>query len=204
MAKITVDLEAFYGYGCGFQGYGSDDTIEIEVSDKELEALKGFGKDEITAEDVVEAIEGGDCTLESLHEQLSEKFYYMVEEYWLYEADNECLYDSLAEHMSQDISDGLYKPKASGDDEDCDDEDYDEDELECDDDLEEDDNEEYDCDDDDEYYDDDDEAERERHDLDAYFDWVQEHDHEFAAERVGLDLDACRDDEVCYTIRIDD
>ena len=26
------------------------------------------------------------------------------------------------------------------------------------------------------------------------------HDHTFAAERVGLDLDACRDDEVAYTI----
>ena len=26
------------------------------------------------------------------------------------------------------------------------------------------------------------------------------HDHTFVAERVGLDLDACRDDEVDYTI----
>ena len=38
--------------------------------------------------------------------------------------------------------------------------------------------------------------------LDEYYDWVKRHDHEFAAERVGLDLDACRDDEVDYTIHL--
>lgn len=36
-----------------------------------------------------------------------------------------------------------------------------------------------------------------------YYDWVCEHDHAFVAERVGLDLDACRDYEVEYTITID-
>lgn len=162
MAKITVDLEAFYGYSCGFQSHGSDETVEIEVSDNELAALKNFGKEQITTEDIVAAIESGDRTLESLHEQLSEKFYYMVEEYWLYEADNECLYECLADHIEQDINDGLYTPVMSENDEDEDED-----------------------------------------DLDAYFDWVKEHDHEFAAERVGLDLDACRDDEVNYTINLD-
>ena len=90
MATISVELDAFYGYSCGFQSHGSNETVEIEVSDNELEALKKFGKKEITAEDIVAAIEAGDTTLESLHEQLSDKFYYMVEEYWLYEAYNEC------------------------------------------------------------------------------------------------------------------
>lgn len=195
MAKITVDLEAFYGYSCGFQSHGSDETVEIEVSDNELAALKNLGKEQITTEDIVAAIESGDRTLESLHEQLSEKFYYMVEEYWLYEADNECLYECLADHIEQDINDGLYTPVMSENDED----DYDidvieEEELDNDDeDLEED---EYE---DDEDYDDD----EDNYDLDAYFDWVKEHDHEFAAERVGLDLDACRDDEVNYTINLD-
>ena len=195
MAKITVDLEAFYGYSCGFQSHGSDETVEIEVSDNELAALKNLGKEQITTEDIVAAIESGDRTLESLHEQLSEKFYYMVEEYWLYEADNECLYECLADHIEQDINDGLYTPVMSENDED----DYDidvieEEELDNDDeDLEE-----------DEYEDDEDyEDDEENYDLDAYFDWVKEHDHEFAAERVGLDLDACRDDEVNYTINLD-
>ena len=50
---------------------------------------------------------------------------------------------------------------------------------------------------------DEEEEEENDYDLDAYFDWVKEHDHEFAAERVGLDLDACRDDEVNYTITIE-
>ena len=195
MAKITVDLEAFYGYSCGFQSHGSDETVEIEVSDNELAALKNLGKEQITTEDIVAAIESGDRTLESLHEQLSEKFYYMVEEYWLYEADNECLYECLADHIEQDINDGLYTPVMSENEED----DYDIDLIEEEEpdndneDLEEDDYE------DDEDYDDD----EENYDLDAYFDWVKEHDHEFAAERVGLDLDACRDDEVNYTINLD-
>ena len=197
MAKISVELDAFYGYSCGFQSHGSNETVEIEVSDNELEALKKFGKKEITAEDIVAAIEGGDTTLESLHEQLSEKFYYMVEEYWLYEADNECLYECLADHIEQDISDGLYTPEVKeGDGFDChcwagDDEEESDDEDE---------NEETD----DEDYDDEEEEEEEEndYDLDAYFDWVKEHDHEFAAERVGLDLDACRDDEVNYTVSL--
>ena len=189
MAKITVDLEAFYGYGCGFQSHGSEETVEIEISDKELVALKKFGKKEITAEDIVGAIESGDTTLESLHEQLSEKFYYMVEEYWLYEAYNECLYECLAKHIEQDINDGLYTPTTSENDED----DYNIDEIEENEDCED---EEFE--DDEDYY----EEDEDNYDLDVYFDWVKEHDHDFAAERVGLDLYACRDDEVNYTISL--
>lgn len=189
MAKIIVDLEAFYGYSCGFQSHGSDETVEIKVSDNELAALKNFGKEQITTEDIVAAIESGDKTLESLHEQLSEKFYYMVEEYWLYEADNECLYECLADHIEQDINDGLYTPVMSENAED----DHDIDLIE-----------EEDLDNDDEDLEEDDyEDDEDNYDLDAYFDWVKEHDHEFAAERVGLDLDACRDDEVNYTINLD-
>ena len=182
MAKITVNLDAFYGYGCGFQSYGSNETIEVEISENEFDALKKLGKDKISVEDVVAAIESGDTTLQALHEQLENKFYYMVEEYWLYDADNECLYECLAEHIEQDISDGLYTPAASERDEERD--------------------EEEDCENDD-FEDEDDYDEETDYDLDAYYDWVQEHDHEFVAERVGLDLDACRDDEVNYTIHFD-
>ena len=193
MVKITVELEAFYGYSCGFQGHGSNETVELEVSDSELDALKKFGKKEITAEDIVAAIETGDTTLESLHEQLSEKFYYMVEEYWLYEADNECLDECLAEHIEQDMSEGIYPPVTYDEliewyetgDIDSDKLDFlagfDEGGYLYEDQIEE----KYD------------EFIRER-----YYDWVKEHDHEFAAERVGLDLDACRDDEVNYTISL--
>ena len=193
MAKITVELEAFYGYSCGFQSHGSNETVELEVSDSELDALKKFGKEQITAEDIVAAIESGDNTLNSLHEQLSEKFYYMVEEYWLYEADNECLDECLAEHIEQDMSEGIYPPVTYDEliewyetgDIDSDKLDFlagfDEGGYLYEDQIEE----KYD------------EFIRER-----YYDWVKEHDHEFAAERVGLDLDACRDDEVNYTISL--
>ena len=193
MAKITVELEAFYGYSCGFQGHGSNETLELEVSDSELDALKKFGKEQITAEDIVAAIESGDTTLQSLHEKLEEKFYYMVEEYWLYEADNECLDECLAEHIEQDMSEGIYPPVTYDEliewyetgDIDSDKLDFlagfDEGGYLYEDQIEE----KYD------------EFIRER-----YYDWVKEHDHEFAAERVGLDLDACRDDEVDYTISL--
>lgn len=193
MAKITVELEAFYGYSCGFQGHGSNETVELEVSDSELDVLKKFGKEQITAEDIVAAIESGDTTLQSLHEKLEEKFYYMVEEYWLYEADNECLDECLAEHIEQDMSEGIYPPVTYDEliewyetgDIDSDKLDFlagfDEGGYLYEDQIEE----KYD------------EFIRER-----YYDWVKEHDHEFAAERVGLDLDACRDDEVNYTISL--
>ena len=193
MAKITVELEAFYGYSCGFQSHGSNETVELEISDDELDALKKLGKEQNTAEDIVDAIESGDNTLNSLHEQLSEKFYYMVEEYWLYEADNDCLDECLAEHIEQDMSEGIYPPVTYDEliewyetgDIDSDKLDFlagfDEGGYLYEDQIEE----KYD------------EFIRER-----YYDWVKEHDHEFAAERVGLDLDACRDDEVNYTISL--
>ena len=194
MAKINVNLEAFYGYSCGCHGHGSEETIEMEVNEAEFEALQKLGTKEISCEAVVNAIENGKKELISLHERLEEKFYYMVEEYWLYEAYNEFLYECLERHMKQDISDGLYQPTDLEDDED---EDYYEDEDFDDDDNEDDDNEDDDNEDDEDDYDDDDE---ESYDLNEYYNWVKEHDHYFVAERVGLDLDACRDDEVDYII----
>ena len=196
MAKIKVDLSASYGYGCNGCGYGSEENIEIEANDTELEALRKIGTEKISCEDVVRTIENGDTTLQSLHEQLEEKYYYMVEEYWLYEADNECLYESLEEHVDQDIKNGLFIPGISlyyedfnhcnaDDEEDCEDEEYDDEE---------------DCED--EKYDDEENEEEDNYnyDLDEYYEWVKGHDHAFVAERVGLDLDACRDEDAEYTI----
>ncbi len=193
MAKINVELSASYGCNCMGFGYGSEETIDIEVSEQELEALRKLGSEEISCEAIVEAIESGDTTLQSLHEKLEEKFYYMVEEYWLYEADNECLEECLAEHIEQDISDGLYTPEAPEADEDAEDEE--EDKSKEDNEDEEEDDEDWD----EEVWD-----EEPEYDLDAYYDWVCEsgHDHDFVAERVGIDLDACREDEVNYRITI--
>ena len=200
MAKITVDLEAFYGYSCGFQSHGSDETVEIEVSDNELAALKNLGKEQITTEDIVAAIESGDTTLQSLHEQLEEKFYYMVEEYWLYEADNECLEEILSEAMENDLSEEIFTPSISVKEfiEAVKNEEIDFDGLEFGyfEDLED----NYDLDDEEDA-----QSVYNSYILNEYYDWVRgnDHDHEFVAERVGLDLDACRDDEVNYTINLD-
>ena len=200
MAKISVDLEAFYGYSCGFQSHGSDETVEIEVSDNELAALKNLGKEQITTEDIVAAIESGDRTLESLHEQLSEKFYYMVEEYWLYEADNECLEESLSEAMENDLSEEIFTPSISVKEfiEAVKNEEIDFDGLEFGyfEDLED----NYDLDDEEDA-----QSVYNSYILNEYYDWVRgnDHDHKFVAERVGLDLNACRDDEVNYTINLD-
>ena len=79
MAKINVNLEAFYGYSCGCHGHGSKETIEMEVNEVELEALQKLGTKEVSCEAVVNAIESGEKELISLHERLEEKFYYMVE-----------------------------------------------------------------------------------------------------------------------------
>jgi hypothetical protein len=193
MAKITVELKAFYGYSCGFQGRGSNETVELEVSDSELDALKKLGKEQIIAEDIVAAIESGDTTLQSLHEKLEEKFYYMVEEYWLYEADNECLSESLAAALEKDLNDGIYPPVSyselmswyeTGD--------IDDDKLDF---LVGFDESGY-------LYEDQVEEKYDEFIHEKYYDWVKEHDHAFVAERVGLDLDACREDEVNYKIML--
>ena len=180
MAKITVDLEAFYGYSCGFQGHGSNETLEFEISSDELAALKQIDEAEVSAEAVAQAIEDGDSTLEALHEKLSDAFYNMVEEYWLFEAYNEFLEDNLLRSLKEDVSNGLYEATFVEDDDD-------------------------DCEEDDEDYDEEDyEDEEPNYDQDEYYEWVKKHDHRFIAERVGLDLDACHDDEVSYTIRFEE
>lgn len=194
MTKITVKLEAFYGYGCGGCSHGSNEIIEVEISEKELDALKGIGEKEISTEDVVELIENGDTSLEPLHEKLEKAFYNMVDEYWLFEAYNEFLYESLYDSMQEDIKNGEYPPvsfeelvKLLEDEEDLDENDFlsDFDAEYCY-------NEDYLKETYNEYIN------------DKYYDWVREHDHEFIADRVGLDLDACRDDnEVNYIIMME-
>ena len=192
MAKIQVKLSAFYGYSHGGCSHGSEDTIEVEVNDQELAALRKLGSEEISCEAVVEAIENGDATIQSLHEKLEEKFYDMVEEYWLFEAYNEYLEDSLRESLEEDISEDVYTPTSFEDFVEIAKSgsidfvglnfgDFDDNEVDFE-------------------YEDDVEYRYDSYVLSNYYDWVCEHDYWFIAERVGLDLDACHDDEVDYTI----
>ena len=174
MTKIKVNLEAFYGYGHGCS-YGSKDTIELEISEQELETLQKFGTKEISCEEVVEAIENGETTLKPLHEKLEEKFYYMVEEYWLFEAYNEFLRENLEKYIEQDIEDKLYTPVLE-----------DEEDSEG-------------------IYDDDEDSEEcNRYDLNHYYEWIRLQGHDFAADRVGVDILAIREnEEVDYTIMLE-
>ena len=193
MAKIKVELRASYGCNCMGCGYGSKETVEIEVNEQELETLRKLGSEKISCKAVVEAIENGETVLQSLHEELEEKFYYMVEEYWLYEADNECLDECLAEHIEQDMSEGIYPPVTydeliewyeTGD--------IDSDKLDF---LAGFDEGGY-------LYEDQIEEKYDEFIREKYYDWGCEHDHEFVAKRIGLDLDDCHDEEVDYTITL--
>ena len=195
MTKIEVKLTADYGCSCCGHSYGGNDTIELEVSAEVLEALHRIGTTKVSREAVLEAINSGEDLLQALHEKIDEACFYMVEDYWLFEADNEFLQESLASSMDNDIDEGAFTPISpeefteemkSGSiefdglqfgyfDDIDDDFDYEDEEL-----LE------------DTYS---------QYILNDYYDWVCKHDHDFIAERVGLDIDACHDeDTIDYTI----
>ena len=123
--KITAELDAFYGYGCGGCSYGSDKTVEIKVSDKAASTLSALMQakeeadddaDGLSNEDIEAAIEAGHTELKPLDDDLSHRLWEMIAHYWVFEADNECLYDSLEEHFDQDVEDGLYVPVADEND----------------------------------------------------------------------------------------
>ena len=197
MAKIKVELNTSFGCDCMGCGYGSEETIEIEVNEQELEALRKLGTKEISCEAVVEAIENDETVLQSLHERIEEKFYYMVEEYWLYEADNECLEESLSEAMENDLNENIFTPSISIEEFIAavknDEIDFDGLQFGYFEDIEN----NYDLEDEEDI-----QTVYNSYILNEYYDWVcgNGHDHAFVAERVGLDLDACREDEVNYMI----
>ena len=198
MAQIEVKLKVFYGYDCMGQGYSHEKTQKIDINEQEFEALKKLGAKKVSCKSVVKAIKNGETVLKPLHDKLEDMFYYMDEEYWLYKAENRFLYESLEEHIEQDIKDGLYSPillikesfdchctfYADNEDED----DFKDEDFE--------DNEDYDNDEDFEG--------KKEYDLDDYYNWILEHrdDHAFVAERIGLNLEACREDKVNYTITL--
>jgi hypothetical protein len=209
MEKIQVSLGALYGYSCDGCSHSSNENIEVEIDDAQLEALRRIGKEKITCKDVAKAIKKGVTVLEALHKELEDKSYYMIEEYWLYEAYNEFLHESLTEAIIKDVRDGLYTPVKKEDEEetfDChcnipfyeDDADGEEEEENA---NTDDNQSNYDRLNDDDW--DEDEDDVDQWDLDDYYDWVcSDHDHAFVAERIGLNLEACRDDEVSYTIQL--
>ena len=197
MAKVNAELKADYGYSCCGYGYGSEETIELEITANELDTLQQIDANKVSRDSVVAAIDKGANALQDLHNKIDNACFYMVEDYWLFEADNEFLQESLTSSMEADLESGEFIPvsleefvtdlKSGGIDFeglrfgyfDEIDEDFDFDDEESLEDL----------------YND--------YILNIYYDWVCEHDHRFIAERVGLDIDACRDeDTIDYTILI--
>ena len=199
MAKIKVELNASFGCDCMGCGYGSEETIEIEVNEQELEALRKLGSEEISCEVVVEAIENGETALQSLHEYIEESFYYMVDEYWLYEADNECLEESLSEAIENDLSEDIFTPSLSVEEfiEAVKNKEIDFDGLQFGyfEDIED----NYDLEDEDDV-----QSLYNSYILNEYYDWLcdKDNDHAFVADRVGVDLDACHEDGVNYKIML--
>ena len=199
MAKIKVELNASFGCDCMGCGYGSEETIEIEVNEQELEALRKLGSEEISCEAVVEAIENGETALQSLHEHIEERFYYMVDEYWLYEADNECLEESLSEAIENDLSEDIFTPSLSVEEfiEAVKNKEIDFDGLQFGyfEDIED----NYDLEDEDDV-----QSLYNSYILNEYYDWLcdKDNDHAFVADRVGVDLDACHEDGVNYKIML--
>ena len=192
MAKIEVKLETHYGCNCVEQRYGSAEILEMEISEAELDSLRKIAGDKISRRDVVAAIDSGKTIMESLHDKIDDACYNMIEEYWLFEAYNECLEESLSEAMENDMSKEIFTPSISVKEfiEAVKNNEIDFEGLEfgCFEDIE-----------------DDAQSVYKSYILNEYYDWVRgkRHDHAFVAERVGLDLDACQDDEVNYTITID-
>ncbi len=199
MAKIKVELSASYGCNCMGFGYGSEETIDIEVSEQELASLQKLGSEEISCEAIVEAIENGETVLQSLHKKIEEKFYYMVEEYWLYEADNECLEESLSEAIENDLSEDIFTPSLSVEEfiEAVKNKEIDFDGLQFGyfEDIED----NYDLEDEDDV-----QSLYNSYILNEYYDWLcdKDNDHAFVADRVGVDLDACHEDGVNYKIML--
>ena len=186
MAKIKVELNTSFGCDCMGCGYGSEDTIEIEVNEQELEALRKLGSEEISYEAVVEAIENGETALQSLHEYIEERFYYMVDEYWLYEADNECLEDIFTPSLSVEEFIEAVKIKEI---------DFDGLQFGHFEDIED----NYDLEDEDDV-----QSLYNSYILNEYYDWLcdKDNDHAFVADRLGVDLDVCHEDGVNYKIML--
>ncbi len=177
--KIKVDMEACYGEGCNFGSYGSEETIELNVTGEVLDCLKSINPTEVSNDDVASAIAEGKTELTDLDNEITEAFYKMVEHYWLFEASEPYEEDYLKEGIKGDIESGDFVPSYSmekflkdnpvgnsyfygeGDDE-----------IRYLDSL-----------------------------YDEYRQWFYQQGNDFIAERFEFDLDSCREFDVTYTIR---
>ena len=179
-------IETSFGTDCRGISYNDSNSISIDV-DKEvadmLASLIEENDGSIDNDLIEELIDGGDTTLEDLHNTLGDACVEQDIAYWLEEGDADPA-GMLSDQMDSDIESGEFVPQTSFEkwlEEGCydvEDEDYDEDEAM-------------------------DEYQSYLMD-DEYIPWLNTLDVYTHAEKVGLDVDVCsRDCNYSYTIELD-
>lgn len=198
--KVKIILDADFGFSHSGSVYTMDE-MEYEMSQELYDYLKSIDKDSVYSSQVEAAINAGKTELKELHEKATDAFYNMVEHYWLYDGDNECELEAICGSLEEDVESGLYtlpmtmeefieaweSGKINTEDSVYS---YEAKDLWIK--LEKRPEEEWL----DEFY----ETNYETHMQNLYRAWVFEHDHPFIADRVGCDLEACRDTDLNYRI----
>ena len=176
MKHITVYIEAFFGYS-HTGSHSANQTFEIEVSDEVAASLQVLMDAAEPDEDGVRLITTEEvvAAIENGHDELQP----------LHDELCERFYYMDEEYWIEQAKEDCLEPLEEAFDGDVEDGLY-EPELDMtDDDSESTDEPQLDFD----------------HCRDHYFDWVVSHDdHEFLADRLGVDLGVCRDDEPYYCI----
>ena len=106
MKAITVEISAFYGYGCGGGAYSSEETFVFGVNNKVGDIVAALKKDNKCVDQNVlrAAIDNGHTELQPLWAGIEAKHEDMVARYWLFEADNECIDESLEPYFRDDTT----------------------------------------------------------------------------------------------------
>ena len=124
MKNITVYIDTFYGYGCNGCSYSSQGSEQLQVEDPIADVLRELlanvpevndkvGKKCIDRDCICQAMTEGHEELLPLYENLLQLGREQMAAYWILEADNDCLDETLQPSFFQDIEDGLYTPEIS-------------------------------------------------------------------------------------------
>lgn len=117
--QITIDIEATYGYSTS-EWDGSKATVTIEISNEIATTIRQLfhsaksddeGRLYIDKEDVLSAINAGHVELQPLHDSLTEQFYRIDDEHWLFNSDIKEMDETLEPAFYDDVKWGLYSPK---------------------------------------------------------------------------------------------
>lgn len=124
MKRINVRIDTFYGYGCNGCAYSSEGSEQLQIEDHIADILRKLltevpdvdeetGKKGIDKDHIRKAMVDGYEELLPLYESLIQLGREQMAAYWILEADNDCLDETLQPAFFQDIEDGLYTPEVS-------------------------------------------------------------------------------------------